>query len=288
MAENRGDEYTYCPPDEDRFVQFVRWPTEPHQIRIIEAGPARETLEVRLIGQLPKGLTEDRKGRSEELVDCEIVSRVSLYPGVARIDIETEIDNQREGPPPARALPDRHPRRPLARRAALRCRLAPHRRAASTTTRGFETPVATYPQKSFVDISDGERGFMLANRGLPEYEAIEEADGTITIALTLLRCVEWLSRDDLSTRKGHAGPGMHTPGAQMQGRWKFQYSIDSARGRVGECGSRRRIGSCVRCGRSGRRGAMGRCRRAGRWSRSSRRGDPVGAEAGGGGGWAWS
>ena len=52
-----------------------------------------------------------------------------------------------------------------------------------------------------------------------------EPDGTITIALTLLRCVEWLSRDDLSTRRGHAGPGMHTPGAQMQGRWKFQYSL---------------------------------------------------------------
>jgi len=89
----------------------------------------------------------------------------------------------------------------------------------------FETPVATYPQRTFVDISDGERGLMLANRGLPEYEAIEEPDGTITIALTLLRCVQWLSRDDLSTRRGHAGPGMHTPGGQMQGRWKFQYSL---------------------------------------------------------------
>jgi alpha-mannosidase len=74
---------------------------------------------------------------------------------------------------------------------------------------------------------------MLANRGLPEYEALKpgsgqalpEADGTVTIALTLLRCVEWLSRQDLATRRGHAGPGMHTPGAQMIGRWKFQYSL---------------------------------------------------------------
>jgi alpha-mannosidase len=89
----------------------------------------------------------------------------------------------------------------------------------------LETPVAFYPQKGFVDISEGTNGFMLANQGLPEYEALREEDGTITVALTLLRCVEWLSRQDLATRHGHAGPGMHTPGAQMPGRWKFQYSL---------------------------------------------------------------
>jgi alpha-mannosidase len=45
------------------------------------------------------------------------------------------------------------------------------------------------------------------------------------VALTLLRCVSWLSRDDLATRNGHAGPMMFTPGAQMIGRWAFEYSI---------------------------------------------------------------
>ena len=217
----RGDEYTYCPPE---FDAVIGRPASPPEIRLIEGGPARQTLEVRMHFALPAGLTGDRKGRSEERVDCDIVTRVSLYPGVARVDIETEVDNR-----------------------AMDHRLRVHFPTGIRTDRShaeqhfgvvsrpievpehddtwFEKPVATYPQKAFVDISDGERGFMLANRGLPEFEAIKEAGGTVTIALTLLRCVEWLSRDDLGPRRNHAGPGMHTPGAQMQGRWKFQYSL---------------------------------------------------------------
>jgi alpha-mannosidase len=89
----------------------------------------------------------------------------------------------------------------------------------------METPVGTHPQKSFVDVSDGKRGLMVANRGLPEYEALREADGTTTVALTLLRCVGWLSRSDLSTRRGPAGPSLETPDAQMPGTWRFDYSL---------------------------------------------------------------
>ncbi len=68
-------------------------------------------------------------------------------------------------------------------------------------------------------------GLMLANRGLPEVEVLKNPLGNAEIALTLLRCVGWLSRDDFSTRKGHAGPFLETPGAQMPGKWAFDYSI---------------------------------------------------------------
>jgi alpha-mannosidase len=50
--------------------------------------------------------------------------------------------------------------------------------------------------------------------------------GNAEIAITLLRCIGWLSRDDLTTRKGHAGPmGVATPEAQLDGRYAFDYSI---------------------------------------------------------------
>jgi alpha-mannosidase len=88
-----------------------------------------------------------------------------------------------------------------------------------------EKPVGTWPQKTFTDLNDGANGLAVANRGLPEYEAIVESDGTVTLALTLLRCVEWLSREDLPTRPGHAGPMMRTPGAQLPGSWTFDYSL---------------------------------------------------------------
>jgi alpha-mannosidase len=65
---------------------------------------------------------------------------------------------------------------------------------------------------------------MVANRGLPEYEVIPGEEG-VTVALTLLRCVGWLSRDDMHCRRGHAGPALPTPGAQCLGSHTFEYAL---------------------------------------------------------------
>jgi alpha-mannosidase len=217
----RGDEYTYCPPKQDLFVDR---PTAPPVIAVVEDGPVRSTLEVRMAYALPARLTKDRSGRADELVDCEIVTRASLYPGVARIDIETEVDNRAED----HRLRVHFPSGVRAERSAAEQHFGVVERPIGVPEHDntwMETPVATYPQKTFVDVSDGARGLMLANRGLPEYEALPEEDGTITVALTLLRCVAWLSRQDMNTRRGHAGPPMYTPGAQMAGHWRFQYAL---------------------------------------------------------------
>jgi mannosylglycerate hydrolase len=214
-----GDEYTYCPPKVDSIVSA---PARRAEIRVTEAGPARRTLELRTTYSLPANA--DDESRSTECVYSEIVSRVSLYPGIARVDIETDIENNATD----HRLRVHFP-------TGIRTDVSHAEQHFGVIERPvevpvddgtwFETPVGTYPQKTFVDISDGDRGLMLANRGLPEYEALREADGTITIALTLLRCVGWLSKGSMRTRKVLAGPTMEAPGAQMPGRWTFAYSI---------------------------------------------------------------
>src|SRR5205823_4613313 len=90
-----------------------------------------------------------------------------------------------------------------------------------------EEPVNTFPQKRFVDLSNDTIGLGVLNRGLPEYEIVQEGSAAepMAVALTLLRCVEWLSRDDLSTRRGHAGPMEYTPEAQCLGEHIFQYAL---------------------------------------------------------------
>jgi alpha-mannosidase len=89
-----------------------------------------------------------------------------------------------------------------------------------------EDPRPEVPQRAFTDISDGKVGLTVANRGLPEVQVLPGADASTTeIALTLLRCVGWLSRDDMPVRQGHAGPAYETPGAQVPGTWSFDYSI---------------------------------------------------------------
>jgi alpha-mannosidase len=87
----------------------------------------------------------------------------------------------------------------------------------------------TNHQKDFVCVQDDNSCFAVFNKGLPEYEAIKDNDGTIKLAITLLRCVGWLSRGDLATRTGMrsaiAGPPLHTPQAQCLGTFVFDLSL---------------------------------------------------------------
>jgi len=217
---DRGDEYNYCAPEEDTLVSN---PDEAPTVQLVQEGPVRQTLEVRLVYRLPASLAEGRRGRSQETIEIPITSRISLYPRVRRIEIHTTVTNQ-------------------ARDHRLRVHFpTPWREESSFAESAFdvverpialpidtvdwiEHPVATHPQATFVDLSDGYGGLMVANRGLPEYEAFHEGNST-TLALSLLRCVGWLSRDDLSCRRGHAGPELETPEAQYLGTHSFDYAL---------------------------------------------------------------
>ncbi len=58
-----------------------------------------------------------------------------------------------------------------------------------------------------------------------EYEVLPTASDTATIGLTVLRSVGWLSREDLATRRGNAGPSLPTPGAQCLGIHEFRFAF---------------------------------------------------------------
>lgn len=215
-----GDEYTYCPPPRD---PEVRQPEQAPTIILEENGPARQVLRVDLSFRLPTGLSEDRFSRSEETVSCAVTSRLAVYPGVPRVDVQTTVINQARD----HRLRVLFPTHLNASHSAADGHFAVIERpvAAPASNDGWiERPVTTYPQGHFVDLSDGTSGLMVANRGLPEYDVVELERGP-AIAVTLLRCVGWLSRDDLATRQGAAGPMLPTPGAQMLGTHIFEYSI---------------------------------------------------------------
>ncbi|HET8644310.1 MAG TPA: glycosyl hydrolase-related protein, partial [Vicinamibacteria bacterium] len=82
--------------------------------------------------------------------------------------------------------------------------------------------VSAGPLHSFVDAGDAGRGMTVLAEGLTEFEVT--GDGPPRLALTLLRSVGWLSRDDLSTRRGNAGPSLATPGAQCLGPRRFRFA----------------------------------------------------------------
>lgn len=217
-----GDEYNYAPPRVDRLVDR---PSSSARVTVLERGPARWTMEVRMVYAIPASLDGEGQGRSRETVECPIRTRVYLYAGVPRIDIETEVENRARD----HRLRVHFPSGLRAEHVWAEQHLGAVRRSIDLPPHlptDCEVPVGTQPQKSFCAVEEDGAGLMVANRGLPEYEALREGDGSVTLALTLLRCVGWLSRPDLSPwRRGPAGPPLPTPAAQMLGRWTFHYSI---------------------------------------------------------------
>jgi alpha-mannosidase len=78
---------------------------------------------------------------------------------------------------------------------------------------GEEAPPPTAPLHRYVSLFDTRRGATIVSDGLGEYET----DTAGVVAVTLVRAVGELSRDDLPERPGHAGWPASTPLAQSLG-----------------------------------------------------------------------
>ena len=107
---------------------------------------------------------------------------------------------------------------------------------APSEPRGTEDIYPTVPHRTFTAVEGAEFSAALASRGILEVEARPEHAGATTILLTLLRCVGWLSRSDLATRRGGAGPELETPDAQELGEHRFEFAVATFRGSYLESG----------------------------------------------------
>jgi mannosylglycerate hydrolase len=89
---------------------------------------------------------------------------------------------------------------------------------------GWPEPyVPTMPQQGYVSLAGQRKGLTVINKGLPEFEILQDDSGTI--ALTLLRAVGWVSREDTLVRVGGAGPETPVPDAQSLGKNCVEYAI---------------------------------------------------------------
>ncbi|OIO74516.1 MAG: hypothetical protein AUJ85_05395 [Elusimicrobia bacterium CG1_02_37_114] len=220
-TEDAGDEYNYSPIKKSLTILSLSGKFSA-RTSIVEKGPIYAVLKVYMKLKLPEGLTESRKSRSRKLVECPVETDIKVYADSPRIDIETTVENNAR---------DHRLRVLFPTDIVTDCS---HAEGQFDVVKRLidlpegknwsEQPCPTNPQQSFVSISDGGRGITIINQGLPEYEVIKEKNGS-TIALTLLRCVGWLSRDDFMTRKGNAGPSLPTQEAQCIGLNRFNYSI---------------------------------------------------------------
>ena len=216
-----GDEYDYAPSAEPLAVPPSE---ESGEVRLVDDTGLRARAEARFVMPLPRSIAADRRRRSIQTVECETRVRVTMGCSSPVVEIELEFDNRAtdhrlraEFPTPIRTdtvISDGHfyiNHRPVD---------------FPDGTDWFQPPSGTYPQREFSLVQDHEGGLAILSRGLPEIAPFRTPDGRVGLALTLLRAVGWLSRDDLPTRRHrNAGPTLPTPDAQCPGLRRFHYAV---------------------------------------------------------------
>jgi len=219
-----GDEYDYSGPKEKQSNQVFNTKDADVLERVVNIdGPTQKTFELRLNLKLPISLTEDRYNRENKLVENEILIYISLYKEIKRIDFKIELENNSKDHRIRVLFPTRKKSDKVY--ADGHFYVVPRLVDLPEAENWDQKPLPTNHQKDFISISNKSGTFAVLNKGLPEYEAIINEDKSITFAITLLRCIEWLARDDFQTRYIPAGPNLKTPEAQCPGKHSFELSL---------------------------------------------------------------
>ncbi|GAC1368939.1 MAG: alpha-mannosidase [Candidatus Saccharimonadales bacterium] len=223
---DRGDEY-----NRDLLGDQADSSGTQASVCVTVSGRLVQEIEIKFDFSVPERLNEARDAR-EGRVTIPVVTTLRLRKGSRHLEINTRIDNRAsdqllrvefpvgEKLEESRALSvfivQPHPVLPP---------LNPDWQKLSTD---FEPPFNSRSNQGMVMAGP----FVSFNRGLTEYEVYDTPAGKSVYAHTLLRCVGFLSRDDIRTRRpdpgsglAGAGPQLKVPAAQCLGEQSFTYTL---------------------------------------------------------------
>ncbi len=222
-AEDVGDEYDFSPAAETLVVEARG---EAGRLVTVDAGGLKGAREAHFVLPLPRRIAHDRKRRVAETVDCPVSVRLTLETGSPVVSIDVSFENHAED----HRLVARFPTGLRTDTVVSDAHFLLARRPVDPPddTDWCQPAPDTVPQQEFSLVANGTCGLAVLVKGLPEVAALRAGlDGrAVDLRLTLLRCVGWLSRDDLPTRRfQNAGPTLATPDAQCPGRHRFRYAV---------------------------------------------------------------
>ncbi|MFO7900831.1 MAG: glycoside hydrolase family 38 C-terminal domain-containing protein, partial [Planctomycetota bacterium] len=206
-----GDPWVGAFPDNDRIITSAGCAAAT---RVVEDGPISAAVEIELAMRLPAGCSDDRKRRLDETRPVTIRSVVRLRKGEPFVRVATTVHNCVED----------HILRVLFP-TCIAADSVQVEMPYDVVTRAIEHPDTTgwrepyrpvQPQREFVDISDGGRGFALINAGNGQYEAVDSPEREL--ALTLLRCFRQWNSVRVAEYPDQTG-------SQCQGVHTFEYAL---------------------------------------------------------------
>jgi alpha-mannosidase len=224
-----GDEYNYSNPARDRWFTSNAGKVS---VALVEKGPLRARLRVRMSMKVPESAAPNRKSRARRSAVIRIESVLSLTRNGRRLDVETTVENTARDHRFRVLFPVGIDTDAVLADSQF-CVVRREQKEYNLKSFTIEQPARVAPAQRFVTVTGPDGGLSILPYGLPEYEL--KRDGKATIALTLLRCVGLLSGDHLATRPGgRAGWYNETPDAQCLGRHVFRYAVLPHSGREPE------------------------------------------------------
>ena len=200
-----GDLYTPAPRPRDVRVQC-------RGVRRLDRGPLRGTLE------LSFRIIAGARGRGDRVADLSL--RLSLDANAPFLRVNVAGENRHQDHRMRLLVASDVPRPEVWADAAF----GPVRRvplAIGPEESVVEQAPPTAPLHRYVSLFGRDRGITLYSDGLAEYESMDDG----TIAITLVRAVGELSRNDLPERPGHAGWPGPTPAAQCVGPFAGEFAV---------------------------------------------------------------
>ncbi|CAN5265893.1 alpha-mannosidase [soil metagenome] len=205
-----GESYNYAPPASDALIEA------PASVSVSAdlGGPVRGRLVVRRTYDWPQGVKADGSARTAETEATEVTLEAELRAGEPFVRIGIGIENRS----------DDHRVRvhvPLPRRADTshaEGQFAVVERPMTGEGGYHEEPLGTYPAHGWVDAG----GMAVLFDHLAEYEL---TDVGRELAITVLRSIGLISRDENPYRQDPAGPAIAIPNAQMRGPWQMGFAL---------------------------------------------------------------
>lgn len=214
-----GDAFNYSAPTHDQIIQADL----TNDVRV-ESSPMYERLILKHRMRLAPALKDDRT-RDRGLKLLELTTTITLYDHTPGVFFHTEYDNTiKDHRLRAHIRTDMYDTHVTCDAPFTLVRRPVRIDGATIPTKNAEGISNTHPLQNSVTIAQNKRQLSLLSHGLCEYEAIPE-DDQVTLALTLVRSIGWLSRDDLQTRKNRVAKQMPVVGAQVQRHMTADYAI---------------------------------------------------------------
>ena len=219
--EDVGDEYDHAPCADSHPVTSD---DVDGAVRVVEDTGLRGTLEAEFTLSLPASIERSRGRRSATLVDCPVRVRVGLSGAGPLVDVDVRFENRAQDHRLRAEFPTPINTSTLVSEGHFYLNRRPIDQPSGDDW--VQPPTGTFPQQGYSLVQDGRRGLAILNRGLPEIAPLRGETGGTGLALTLLRAVGWLSRDDVASRRHrNAGPMLATPEAQCLGEQRFRYAV---------------------------------------------------------------